>query len=104
MEKLTESQIEQCLHQTPEWGQAGESIQRTFSFRDFLHAMKFVNQVADLAEGNQHHPDILVRYKKVTLTLATHDAGGLTQKDFDLAAKIDALVRKPERKAAKPPA
>ena len=64
----------------------GETIQRTYQFSDFVKAMGFVGKVADAAEKNQHHPDILIRYNKVTLTLSTHDAGGITMKDFDLAA------------------
>ena len=90
--KLTESEIEKALESRPEWSEAGGVIQRTYQFKDFLAAMKFVNQVAELAEARQHHPDILVRYSKVTLSLATHDAGGITQKDFDLAAAADKLI------------
>ena len=59
----------------------GESLQRTFSFDDFRSAIAFVNRVAELAEQQQHHPDIMVRYNKVTLTVSTHDAGGITDKD-----------------------
>ncbi len=90
--KLTEEQVEQMLDDRPEWSEAGGVIQRTYQFKDFVHSMKFVNQVADLAEEKQHHPDILVRYNKVTLSLSTHDAGGITTKDFDLAAETDKLL------------
>jgi 4a-hydroxytetrahydrobiopterin dehydratase len=92
MQKLTQSQIDEALPGVPEWSQVGEAIQRTFDMGDFLRAMEFVNAVAKAAEAAQHHPDILVRYKRVTLTLATHDANGITLKDFDLARKIDALA------------
>lgn len=89
--KLNQPQIAEKLQQLPEWSDVGGAIQRTYQFRDFLHAMKFVNSVADLAERRQHHPDILIRWNKVTLTLSTHDSGGITPKDFDLAAETDAL-------------
>jgi 4a-hydroxytetrahydrobiopterin dehydratase len=59
---------------------------------NFLSAMNLVNRTADLAEQAQHHPDIFISYDKVTFTLTTHDAGGITQKDFDLAARIEAIA------------
>ena len=75
----------------PQWQRAGEIISRTFEFKDFPAAMRFVNGVAELAEQAQHHPDMDVRWNKVTLALTTHDAGGLTEKDFTLARLCDAL-------------
>lgn len=92
MEKLTQENLDQRLEEFTEWSQSGDSIQRTFSFDDFNAAMMFVNRVAELAESAQHHPDIMVRYNKVTLTLSTHEAGGLTEKDFDLARELDAVT------------
>jgi 4a-hydroxytetrahydrobiopterin dehydratase len=89
MPKLTESQIETALKAVTEWGESGDAIQRTYQFSDFVKAMSFVDQVAQAAERSQHHPDILIRYNKVTLTLSTHDAGGITEKDFDLAKACD---------------
>lgn len=89
MEKLSPEQIEKRLAEVPEWSLNGESLQRTFLFDDFSGAMAFVNRVAGLAEQQQHHPDIMVRYNKVMLTLTTHDAGGLTAKDFALARAAD---------------
>ena len=91
MTKMTEAQIAGALGQAPEWSELNGAIQRTFQFKDFAEAMKFVNHVADAAEKAQHHPDILIRWNKVTLTLSTHDAGGITEKDFDLAKKADGL-------------
>jgi 4a-hydroxytetrahydrobiopterin dehydratase len=88
--KLEPDQIQQNLQDVPEWSVSGELLQRTFSFEDFAGAMAFVNRIAVLAEKARHHPDILVRYNKVTLTLSTHDAGGLTARDFSLARSIDA--------------
>ena len=92
MAKLTPEQIKAALPTVKDWKKQGASIARTCQFKDFVAAMKFVNTVAKLGEKAQHHPDIDIRWNKVTLTLATHSEGGLTQKDFDLAKKIDALV------------
>lgn len=89
MPKLTAAQIETALASVPEWGESGDAIQRTFQFSDFVKAMSFVDQVAQAAERSRHHPDILIRYNKVTLTLSTHDAGGITEKDFTLAKSCD---------------
>lgn len=83
--KLSEDQVSQALVDQPNWSEINNAIQRTFQFADFVAAMKFVNLIADHAEQVQHHPDILVRYNKVTLTLSTHDAGGISNYDFDFA-------------------
>ncbi len=92
MDKLSPEDIEAKLAEFPEWAQSGDSLQRTFAFDDFLGAMAFVTRIADLAEEQQHHPDIMIRYNKVTLTLSTHDAGGLTEKDLALARDTDGFV------------
>ena len=89
MDKLTQDQIEAKLADFPEWSESADSIQRTYQFDDFIQAMSFVNRVADAAERAQHHPDLLIRYNKVTVTLSTHDAGGITDKDFSLANQAD---------------
>ncbi len=89
MEKLDQEHIDEKLQEFPEWSQSGETLQRTFRFDNFLGAMAFVSRIADLAEEHQHHPDILIRYDKVTLTLSTHDAGGITEKDFNYALDTD---------------
>ena len=91
MDRLEPEQIEAGLSMLSEWTLSGESLQRTISFADFLEAIAFVNKLADAAESASHHPDIMIRYGKVTLTLSTHDAGGLTDKDFKMAAVIDSL-------------
>jgi len=83
--------IQAALATVPQWQRSGQVIARTYEFNDFPAAMKFVNAVADLAEQAQHHPDIDVRWNKVTLALTTHDAGGLTEKDFALARACDEL-------------
>ena len=91
MEKLSPSKIKPLLATVPEWTRKGATISRTFQFKDFPAAIQFVNAVAELAEQAWHHPDIDIRWNKVTLVLTTHDAGGLTEKDFALAQKFDRL-------------
>ncbi|MGN6552887.1 MAG: 4a-hydroxytetrahydrobiopterin dehydratase [Verrucomicrobiota bacterium] len=91
MEKLNPTQIKQALATVPDWTKKGQAITRTFEFKDFPAAIKFVTAVARLAEKAWHHPDIDIRWNKVSLTLTTHDAGGLTAKDFELANKFDGL-------------
>ena len=92
MPKLTASQIKKALRGVAQWEKRRSAIQRTFQFKDFPAAIKFVNAVARLAEKAWHHPDIDIRWNKVTLVLTTHDQGGLTRKDFELAARLDRLV------------
>ena len=90
MAPLTETEIQQHLARVPGWERRGPEIRRTWAFADFAGSMVFVNRVAALAEAADHHPDIDVRYSKVTLALSTHDAGGLTARDFALAEAIGA--------------
>ena len=92
MPKLTPIQIRQSLRHVPRWRKTGRVIRRTYEFKDFVVAMKFVNAAARAAEKACHHPDIDIRWNKVTLALTTHDQGGLTEKDFELAARFDALA------------
>ena len=87
--KLSENEVKASLESVPEWSEASGKIQRTFEFKDFVGAIRFVNSIADEAESRQHHPDILIRYNRVMLTLSTHDAGGITDKDFALATFAD---------------
>lgn len=91
MPKLTATKIKTALRTVPEWKQSGAAITRVFVFKDFPKAVQFVNHAARLAEKAWHHPDIDIRWNKVALTLTTHDQGGLTEKDFILARKFDAL-------------
>ena len=91
MTKLKTAQIKSALTTVPEWKRSGSVIARTFQFKDFVAAMKFVNRIAKLAEEAWHHPDIDIRWNKVTLALTTHSEGGLTKKDFELARKFDRL-------------
>ena len=91
MPKMDPAQIATAMAAVPQWKQTGDVISRTFQFKDFPAAMKFANAVAELAEAAWHHPDMDIRWNKVTLALTTHDTGGLTQKDFDLARQFDQL-------------
>ena len=79
------------MQSIPLWTLERGELVRRCEFENFVEAMHFVNSVAELAEGAGHHPDIDVRYNKVRLALISHDAGGLTERDFDLAAGIDSL-------------
>lgn len=92
IEKLSDEQIEAALAKRPDWSNVAGNLQRTFQFGSFVGSMSFVRKIAEYAERVQHHPDILIRYNRVTLTVSTHDAGGITQKDFDLAAEADSLA------------
>lgn len=89
-ELLTEGGIARHLKALREWRRAGDTIWRSYHFGDFRAAMAFVNRVAGIAEAWNHHPNMLVREREVTLTLTSHDAGGLTERDFQLAQQIDA--------------
>ncbi|MHC1768839.1 MAG: 4a-hydroxytetrahydrobiopterin dehydratase [Verrucomicrobiia bacterium] len=91
MAKLSASEIKASLGEVRNWEQQASAIARTWKFKDFAEAMRFVNAVANLAEAAQHHPDIDIRWNKVTLSLSTHSEGGLTSNDFELAKKIDRL-------------
>jgi 4a-hydroxytetrahydrobiopterin dehydratase len=92
MPRLSEDQIKSLLKKLEGWKRKGKEIQKTYRFDDFNQSIEFVNKVARIAQEDDHHPDILIQYEIVTLTLSTHDEGGLTQKDFKLAGKIDASV------------
>lgn len=81
MPKFTPQQVDASLKKLKEWSLAGEAIQRTYQFPNFIVAMKFVDTIAQQAEADQHHPDMLIRYNRVTVTLSTHDVGGISEKE-----------------------
>jgi 4a-hydroxytetrahydrobiopterin dehydratase len=91
MELLSDDEISTELASLPGWTRDGSSITRTVTLADFRAAMLYVGAVAYLAEQANHHPDLVIQWNKVTLTLSTHSAGGLTGADFALAGKINAL-------------
>jgi 4a-hydroxytetrahydrobiopterin dehydratase len=89
---LTEQEANERITGLPGWQiEAGELV-RTFQFQDFRAALGFVNRVGEAAEAAGHHPDIDIRYNRVRLSLVTHDSGGLTDKDFELAAEANGLT------------
>jgi 4a-hydroxytetrahydrobiopterin dehydratase len=92
MPALSSAEIMQALVQLPEWQLNDGLLNRTLDFTDFREAMSFVNSVAAVAERAGHHPDIDIRYNKVKLALTSHDAGGITEKDFALAAEIGKIL------------
>ena len=93
---MSPSDIEARLRNLPGWEQVEAGgrpvIQKVFRTGDFLRGLAFVTRVAVLAETANHHPDVTLTYPRVTIQLTTHDAGGITDRDFDLAAKIDGLT------------
>ena len=89
---LTGADLKQELKRVPEWEHEKKYIERTFEFDEFMQAVDFVNAVAEIAEEEEHHPDIDIRFNKVRLVLSTHSEGGVTEVDIDLAEKIDTLA------------
>lgn len=104
---LTGKDLELLLKSVQDWKLIGNTLRSTqgeqariskeFKFKNFVEAMKFVNQVADIAEGEGHHPDISIFYNRVRFELTTHAIGGLSQNDFILAAKIDEKISNQSR-------
>lgn len=89
--RLNDAEISSRLQFLPDWRVESGVLSRTFAFEDFLSSLTFVNRVGELAEKVGHHPDIDIRYNRVRLALTTHDAGGLTEKDFDMAIEASKL-------------
>jgi 4a-hydroxytetrahydrobiopterin dehydratase len=94
MPALTAKQISLHLKTVPDWTHQAKNITRTYKFETFLLGIAFVRRVAKRAEKLQHHPDIDIRFDQVTLSNTTHDAGGLTAKDFGLAEQCDEVFSK----------
>jgi len=92
MPKLDRQEAERRLKGLSGWTLEGDAIRKQFTFKDFPEAIAFVNRLAPEAEAVDHHPDILINYKRVTLTYSTHDEGGLTDKDFAGASTADRLA------------
>ena len=90
--KLTPNQLDMEMKQIPDWKiNSNGEIEKTFTMTGFAQSLLFVNSVGLLAESKNHHPDILIQWNKVRLSLSTHDAGGLTAKDFELAKLVNLL-------------
>lgn len=90
--KLSDLEIRRALGTLPGWTRKGEVLTKTYTFARFADGIQFVGKVAEIADGMDHHPDIDVRYTNVTFALSTHSAGGITQMDLDLAAKIESAA------------
>ncbi|MGI8617797.1 MAG: 4a-hydroxytetrahydrobiopterin dehydratase [Gemmatimonadaceae bacterium] len=88
-ELLSDIAIHRGLASLQGWSRKGDTITKTYQFKTFPAAISFINRVAEAAETADHHPDIDIRFTKVTCTLSTHDAGGITQSDLDLAGEIE---------------
>lgn len=89
---LTEEEVQRFLQAHPEWSRADQTLERTYAFASFAEAIAFVTRVAEVADRFDHHPDIDIRYRKVRLVLSTHDAGGLTFRDPQVAAECDRVA------------
>jgi 4a-hydroxytetrahydrobiopterin dehydratase len=89
-EKFSELEVQDLLRKYPEWAVENGMLVRFWTFNDFVQAIAFVNRVAQLAEQAGHHPDIDIRYNRVKLALVSHDAGGITARDAQMAAKLSA--------------
>ncbi|HEY9880320.1 MAG TPA: 4a-hydroxytetrahydrobiopterin dehydratase [Leptolyngbyaceae cyanobacterium] len=88
---LSETEAQLKLGQLPNWILENKTLKTTRSFRDFIEAINFVNKLVQPAEAAGHHPDICISYNRVTISLTTHDAGGLTDQDFEMAATISGI-------------
>ncbi len=89
---LNRRQAQELARQIPTWKLVDSRLEEDFTFRDFSETMQFVNRVAQIAQEENHHPDIEISYNKVHLTLSTHSIGGLSRNDFVVAAKIERLL------------
>jgi 4a-hydroxytetrahydrobiopterin dehydratase len=92
MSILSPDDIRKRIGSLKGWELSDKAIKKKFTFESFMPAVEFVNRIAPAAEAADHHPDILINYKRVTLTLSTHSEGGVTEKDFALAGEIDKLI------------
>jgi 4a-hydroxytetrahydrobiopterin dehydratase len=98
MPTLSGNDIATRLGKLPGWGVPGGLLTKTYQVRSFAHGVLFIGAIGQLAEAANHHPDLSLQgYNRVTVSLITHSAGGLTDKDFDLAAAIEALPHKPPK-------
>jgi 4a-hydroxytetrahydrobiopterin dehydratase len=92
MARLSDEEIEQRLAGMDGWERDGDAIRKTFEGEDFMSSVGLVDRLAPVAEEMNHHPDLEISWNKVTVSLSTHSAGGLTENDFELASRIDGLA------------
>ncbi|HVZ76806.1 MAG TPA: 4a-hydroxytetrahydrobiopterin dehydratase [Gemmatimonadaceae bacterium] len=90
--KLSDLEIQRALGALPGWARRGDALTKSYTFPRFAEGIGFVDQVAEIADRMDHHPDIDIRYTRVTFTLSTHSAGGITQLDLDLAREIEHAI------------
>lgn len=91
--KLSDSEIERALMHLPGWARDGDQIVKWYELRSFPATIEVVGRIATAAEAADHHPDLDIRYRRLRVVLSTHDSGGITQKDIDLATEIEGLAR-----------
>lgn len=91
MPALSKNEIQENLKKHPGWSYSEGAIHKKFTFKSFMPGVEFVNRIAAAAEKAQHHPDITITYDVISISLSTHSEGGVTAKDFSLAAEIDSL-------------
>lgn len=91
--RLSDVEIQRALNGLAGWSRRGDALVKTFTFERFADGIAFVDRVAEAADAMNHHPDVDIRYTRVTTSLSTHDAGGVTQNDLDLAKKIEEAAR-----------
>jgi 4a-hydroxytetrahydrobiopterin dehydratase len=89
MARLSDNEIAERIPSVPGWALKQNQLEKAYKFDDFKGSMAFVNRVAAIADEMDHHPDILILYNRVTLSLTSHDSGGLTERDFRLAGRVD---------------
>jgi 4a-hydroxytetrahydrobiopterin dehydratase len=92
--KLSDLEIQRALGRLAGWARRGDTLMKTFTFGTFAEGISFVNRVATAADASNHHPDIDIRYTKITCILSTHDAGGVTEADLKLAEEIEKAATK----------
>jgi 4a-hydroxytetrahydrobiopterin dehydratase len=93
MALLSEAELRRHLQGLGGWKQEGNTLRKEFKFRNFMAAIDFVRDVADIAENSNHHPDIIINYNKVTLILSTHSAGGITRLDVEFAEEVEESLK-----------
>jgi 4a-hydroxytetrahydrobiopterin dehydratase len=94
-ENLSDANVEQALQNLPDWERQGDAISKQYILDSFMDALALVNKVGEAAEAVDHHPDITINYRRVTFALSTHDRGGITQFDIDLAGEIEKIAWSP---------
>lgn len=91
-QKLSDLEIQRALGSLPGWSRRGDTLMKTYTFEKFADGIAFVDRVARIADTMEHHPDIDIRYTKITMSLSTHDAGGITASDLELAQRMEEVT------------